>query len=492
MGPGPGSVLSGAPQVTGSDTPPAGTAPVAPPPAPAAPRPRLRRTAAALVALALAGSSGTATALTLKPARPSTPPVVLTAPVPALRGLAADAPAATPAGVAAALDPLAGVKGLGTLTGVVTDPATGTALWDRTGTTPQVPGSTGKLLTTAAALLTLNPTDRLVTRVVAGAQPGTVVLVGGGDPTLTALPAGQEGVYPDPSRLTALADAVRRAAPGPVTRVLVDTSRYTGPSLQGSWDPADVPGGNIAPIEPVMLDGGRADPRKQDGPRVTDPALTAGRALAGLLGADQQAVATGTAAPDAAVLGSVVSAPVSDLVEHTVRASDNVLAEVLAREVAIARKGDPTFDGAAAGTLAALGQAGFDVAGAAMVDGSGLSTQDKVPAKLLGAILAAAAAPAQGPRDTQFLRPILTGLPVAGGDGTLNQRYAPGSPSAPGRGVVRAKTGTLTGVSSLAGVTTDADGRLLVFALMSNGVLPSVARPKLDALAAALAGCGCR
>ena len=58
--------------------------------------------------------------------------------------------------------------------------------------------------------------------------------------------------------------------------------------------------------------------------------------------------------------------------------------------------------------------------------------------------------------------------------------------------MVRAKTGTLTGVSSLAGITTDADGRLLVFALMSNGGLPSAVRPKLDAIAAQLSRCGCR
>jgi D-alanyl-D-alanine carboxypeptidase/D-alanyl-D-alanine-endopeptidase (penicillin-binding protein 4) len=58
--------------------------------------------------------------------------------------------------------------------------------------------------------------------------------------------------------------------------------------------------------------------------------------------------------------------------------------------------------------------------------------------------------------------------------------------------VVRAKTGTLTGVSSLAGVVTDADGRLLVFVLMSNGQSPSAVRPRLDALAATLSRCGCR
>jgi D-alanyl-D-alanine carboxypeptidase/D-alanyl-D-alanine-endopeptidase (penicillin-binding protein 4) len=417
---------------------------------------------------------------------------VIVAPVPVLGPLAGTAPSATTAGVGAVLDPLASTRGLGEFTGSVTDPATGTLLWSRAAGTPLVPGSTVKLLTSAATLLTLDPTERLVTRVVPGPEPGTVVLVGGGDPTLTALPAEKVGVYPDPARLTALADAVRTATPVPVRRVLVDTSRYRGPTMQATWDPVDVDGGFVTPIEPLMLDGGRKDPAEPDGARVFDPALTAGRALAGLLGADAGSVAEGTAAPGATVLGKVASAPVSDLVEHTIRTSDNVLAEMLAREVAIERKAEPSFEGAAAQTLLALSQAGFDTAGAELVDGSGLSTADRVPAQLLGAVLAEAAAPAQGARDTQFLRPIVTGLPVAGGDGTLVDRFANGSPSASGRGVVRAKTGTLTGVSSLAGIVTDADGRLLVFALMSNGVNPGQVRPRLDAIAAQLGRCGCR
>ena len=462
----------------------------------ARPRRGLRRTATVLVVLALAGSTGTATVLTVpaltRPDTPAPAPVVIVAPVPVLGPLAGTAPSATAAGVGAVLDPLASARGLGEFTGSVTDPATGTVLWSRTAGTPLVPGSTVKLLTSAATLLTLDPTERLVTRVVAGPEPGTVVLVGGGDPTLTALPAEKVGVYPDPARLTALADAVRKAAPVPVRRVLVDTSRYRGPTMQATWDPVDVDGGFVTPIEPLMLDGGRKDPAEPDGARVFDPALTAGRALAGLLGADAGSVAEGTAAPGATVLGKVASAPVSDLVEHTIRTSDNVLAEMLAREVAIERKAEPSFEGAAAQTLLALSQAGFDTAGAELVDGSGLSTADRVPAQLLGAVLAEAAAPAQGARDTQFLRPIVTGLPVAGGDGTLVDRFANGSPSASGRGVVRAKTGTLTGVSSLAGIVTDADGRLLVFALMSNGVNPGLVRPKLDAIAAQLGRCGCR
>jgi D-alanyl-D-alanine carboxypeptidase/D-alanyl-D-alanine-endopeptidase (penicillin-binding protein 4) len=81
---------------------------------------------------------------------------------------------------------------------------------------------------------------------------------------------------------------------------------------------------------------------------------------------------------------------------------------------------------------------------------------------------------------------------VAGGDGTLEDRFAPGGDASVGRGVVRAKTGTLTAASSLAGVVVDADQRLLVFAFMSNGALPLRTRPKLDDLAAELSRCGCR
>lgn len=454
----------------------------------------LRRGVAVLTVLVLAGGVGSAVSLTaptlvadlgLTGSAPVDRPAV---PVPALRPLADTAPVPTEAGLAAVLGPA--VEDMpGRFAGTVLDPASGAVLWSSDPDRALVPGSTAKVLTAAAALLTLNPTDGFVTRVVAGAEPGTVVLVGGGDPTLTALPDGEEGTYPDPARLTELAAEVREAMPGPIERVLIDTSRYAGPTSAPGWDPSDIGSGFVAPIVPVMLDGGRADPALQDGPRLSDPATAAGRALAELLDADE--VDEGTAPADAARLGAVSSAPFSELVEHTMRSSDNVLAEALAREVAIVRGGLPTFAGAASETLAALTQAGFDPAGAVLVDGSGLSTDDAVPARVLGTLLAAAATPAESDRDTDFLRPLITGLPVAGGDGTLDDRFAPDDPSAAGRGTVRAKTGTLTNVSSLAGLVTDADGRLLVFAFVSNGASPATVRPRLDAMAADLGGCGC-
>ncbi|MDT4935178.1 MAG: hypothetical protein QOK11_3070, partial [Pseudonocardiales bacterium] len=92
---------------------------------------------------------------------------------------------------------------------------------------------------------------------------------------------------------------------------------------------------------------------------------------------------------------------------------------------------------------------------------------------------------------------IVTALPVAAWSGTLSGRYLRGSGATAGAGVVRAKTGTLTSVSSLAGFVHDADGRLLAFAVLADHVAPgdgptAAAEAALDRIAAALAGCGCR
>lgn len=435
---------------------------------------------------ALAGRLGLAVAGP-EPTAPPPPPVQL---VPVLRALPDGAPTPTPAGVAATVAPLVDA-GLGTVSGQVVEPATGTVLWQRNPDAALSPGSTAKLLTAAAALLALDSEARLRTTVVAGAEPGTVVLVGGGDPTLSALPAGTESVYPGAARLDDLVAQVQRAARTPVRRVVVDADAFAGEVLAPGWFPADVPAGYVAPIVPVMLDGGRDDPTVQNNSRTTSPGLAAGQELASRLGADPTTVEVGSASPGARVLGEVFSAPVEQLVSTAVRTSDNVLAEVLARKVALASGQPPTFDGGARAVLSVLEANDFDTAGTVLVDGSGLSTQDRVSAALLAAVLAAAAGRDERDPRTIRLRPLLDGLPVAGGDGTLADRYVAGA-AAPARGFVRAKTGTLTGVSSLAGTVVDVDGRLLVFALLSNGPDAGVVRPRLDAVAAALRSCGCR
>ena len=66
----------------------------------------------------------------------------------------------------------------------------------------------------------------------------------------------------------------------------VDVSAYSGPTMAPGWDPLDIEGGDIAPMEPVMLDGGRTQPVSVESRRSVTPALDAGRALAVALGVD--------------------------------------------------------------------------------------------------------------------------------------------------------------------------------------------------------------
>jgi serine-type D-Ala-D-Ala carboxypeptidase/endopeptidase (penicillin-binding protein 4) len=427
----------------------------------------------------------------------SEPAVVIAPPpapvqfAPALRPPGTEAPAPTAAGLAAALSGPVSAPGLGTLTGTVLDPTTGAALWEQGAGTPLVPASTGKLLAAAAALLSVSHTEQLRTKVVAGKDPGTVIIVGGGDPTLSSLKAGADSVYPGAAHVSDLVDQVK--AHGGAKTVYVDVSRYAGNAMEASWDAADVPGGHIAPIMPVMLDGGRADATKATTPRSATPAKAMAEEFANRIGAKLAPEVTATAPQGAAVLGEVLSAPMVELVDTLLQRSDNVLAEAVAHEVARTAGEEVSFAGASRATMKVLQQNGFDITGLSMADASGLSGQDKVPAKLLASILAVAAGPDGKDPRTAKLRPLLGGLPVAGGSGTLADRYNTGGATI-GRGWVRAKTGTLSvpPVNSLAGIVLDNDGRLLVFALMTNGSSAATARPALDTIAATLRKCGCK
>ncbi|WP_018683847.1 D-alanyl-D-alanine carboxypeptidase/D-alanyl-D-alanine endopeptidase [Actinokineospora enzanensis] len=409
---------------------------------------------------------------------------------PTLHGAGADNPAPTPAGVQAALAGPASDAVLGSLTGKVIDPISGEVLFAQNADTTLVPASTTKLLTSAAALLALPHAEQLTTKVVAGDKPGTVIIVGGGDPTLSSLPAGKNSVYPGAAHLDDLVAQVK--AKGPVHTVLLDLNRYTGDSLAKGWEQPDIAGGYIAPMVPAMLDGGRADPTKDTSARAANPGRALAEEFAKRIGATvPEKNATTIAKPDAQVLGEVRSAPIVELVDNLLQHSDNVLAEAMAREVAKGTGNEVSFTGATGAVLKTLTDNGFDVSTVKLNDGSGLSTLNLVSAALLAEVLRVAAAPdGQDPR-TAKLRPLLGGLPVAGGSGTLASRYQ-GPNAAGGKGWVRAKTGTLSNVNSLAGVVLDKDGRVLVFALMSNGSNPADARPALDAVAAALRQCGCR
>jgi serine-type D-Ala-D-Ala carboxypeptidase/endopeptidase (penicillin-binding protein 4) len=128
-----------------------------------------------------------------------------------------------------------------------------------------------------------------------------------------------------------------------------------------------------------------------------------------------------------------------------------------------------------------------------MRDGSGLAADDRVSPAALTEVLRLIAGTAGGTR-AAGARAVYDALPVAGWSGTLKDRYGT-SPVVAAAGRVRGKTGTLTGVSSLAGAVRDAAGRLLVFALDADRAPPGgnyAAEAALDRVAATLAACGCR
>ena len=410
-------------------------------------------------------------------------PTLITA-TPQVAPLSDDAPMPSPQALAAALAPVVANPALGTFTGSVSDAVTGTMLWSQNPDAPMTPASTTKTLTAAAALLTLPADHRVATRVLQGSRPGELVLVGEGDPTLTGQPVGAPGYYPGAPRITDLVEQIRRAG-AEVDSIVVDAGAYTGPTMAQGWKPDDVAAGYIAPTEPLMIDGARIDPLAAESPRSPTPALDAGRVLAQALGIDPARVTLGTATPDAATVATVLSAPLRDRLGQMMRESDNVLAEAIAREIAGARNVERSFTGAAAAVTQTLYEAGFQTDGLTLHDGSGLSVDDRIPARLLDAVVNAAA----GESKPQ-LRPMLDDLPVAGATGTLSDRYASGDRV--GAGWIRAKTGTLSVASALTGYVVDADGRVLTFALMSNGRPPEVSRPALDAVAGTLRLCGCR
>ena len=387
---------------------------------------------------------------------------------------------------------------------VVADPATGRVLLSKDGARLLTPASTAKLVTSVAALAVLGPNATFTTRVVNGATPDRIILVGGGDPTLAVnqFPAQD---YPKPATLASLAAATARAlkSQGRTTvSVGYDTSLYTGPGLAPGWPQSYIATGNVTPIVSLEVDQGRlttaGTPEDSDDPynlrpRSADPASVAAASFTALLAADGIHV-TGSpvaqAAPAHALgVASVSSPPLSAIVDQMLEESNNVIAENLARQVALATGQPASFSGAVTavtGELRRLGVRG----GLRLVDGSGLSPQDAIaPATLVKVVEIATT-------DTR-VRALLAGLPVAGFSGTLSggQSVFSGIGGA-ARGSVRAKTGNLGTVTALAGLVTDRNGTTLVFAFMADqipaaGMLQTAANA-IDAAAAALANCGCR
>ncbi|WP_020579439.1 D-alanyl-D-alanine carboxypeptidase/D-alanyl-D-alanine-endopeptidase [Actinopolymorpha alba] len=466
----------------------------------------------ALVVGALAAVATGAVKLTWSPRTPSsvvtrspTLPPATAAPTPTraparpvLRALDGKARTPTNAGLAEALGPLLASPALGAHASVaVRDVTTGKVVYGKDQTGSYIPASTTKILTSAAVLATLGPAHRFDTKVVAGSQPDQIVLVGGGDPLLATARARTRSDpavardYPTPATVDDLAaQTARRLRASGTTKVSLrfDDTLFSQPE-NPAWESQYVPSGVVARISSLWVDEAKLSwPARV--PRASDPAQTAAKAFATALTARGVTVvgspARGKAPAKSTELARVSSPPLEEIVEHTLLISDNDAAEVLARHVAIAEGKPATFAGATSAIKEVLARIGVTEADQIELhDGSGLSRQGRLSADVLTETLALAARP-----EFPELRAVLTGLPVAGFSGSLDQRFY--GAAATGIGQVRAKTGTLSGIGSLAGVATTKDGTLLAFAVISDQARMSDPRPALDQIAATLAGCGCR
>ena len=391
------------------------------------------------------------------------------------------------AGLAAQLQPLMTGTVLGNSIRVsMVDLRTGQPIFERDPGVATTPASNAKLVTAAAVLATLGPAHRITTKAVAGANPGEVVIVGSGDATLAA---GQDPYYAGAARMDDLAAQVKAALGGgsALTKVIVDGSLYQGPVLGPAWDPIAPTEGYVSVITALMTDGGRANPKDHEPPaeRFVDPEMAAGQTFAKLLGVTE--VVKGKAAAGAATLGEVKSAPMIRQLETMLGESDNVLAESLARQVAIARGKPASFDGAAEALDQVLAELGLPQGQFDMADGSGYSKNNRLSPAVLTGLLSKAAGGTK-----PALMDLFNVLPVAGWSGSMDYRFAKPEASS-GLGVVRAKSGTLRGVNSISGVVQTVDGALIAFAVLAENV-PTWQYPAQDALdkiVAKVASCGC-
>ncbi|MDO5752918.1 D-alanyl-D-alanine carboxypeptidase/D-alanyl-D-alanine-endopeptidase [Arthrobacter sp.] len=389
--------------------------------------------------------------------------------------------------------------GEGTFSMYVADALTGKELFSQDGGSARTPASNLKLLTASAALKTLGSGTRFSTQAIAGASSNEIVLLAGGDSMLSAGESephsamGHAGLA-DLARNTAQALATA-GSKGPVS-INIDDGIFTGPALNPRWAVEDVAAGEIAPIFPMAMYAGRTSPGVMTGPRPQDSALAVAEAFADALedagvstteeitrGAVPAASPGAAAGSPGTVLASVESATVAEQARYMLAESDNYVAEVLGRMVAVKLGLEPDSAGAVEAVREVLGGLGLPMDTITTTDNCGLAAGNQIsPRQLVQLLSILLADPAAD------LGQALPGLPIAGLTGSLEDRFAK-APALGGAGLVRAKTGSLNRVSALSGYVINSHGRLLVFSILGNGLTGGgiAARPVLDAAASVLA-----
>jgi D-alanyl-D-alanine carboxypeptidase/D-alanyl-D-alanine-endopeptidase (penicillin-binding protein 4) len=395
----------------------------------------------------------------------------------------------------------------------------GRVLYERRADRALTPASNQKILTAIAALSAFGPTHQFVTQIYADAPPdaegGVDVLAirGGGDPSLTSeqywrLAANlrllgirkiRNGLLLDASAfdgerwhpswgqtsarayhapVAALSanygafsatvepgakpgDAVRVLLDPPVSHLRLHNRAKTGNSKARRNLAVDRmrSGG----VEEVVVSGTvrAASKSKAYHRSVLDPVRYAGSVFRAQLEANGIAVEgknrLGAVPESMVLLDEFKGKSLADAVQLFLKYSNNTMGEMLVKALGVRSVGVGSWSTGIAAVREELERLGIDVAGLSIVDGSGLSYENRVtPRALVSALSVAKASFDFGPE-------FIAALPIAAADGTLEKR----TEGAANR--LRAKTGLLTRVTTLSGYAVSADGRPLVFSILVNG-----------------------
>jgi D-alanyl-D-alanine carboxypeptidase/D-alanyl-D-alanine-endopeptidase (penicillin-binding protein 4) len=323
-------------------------------------------------------------------------------------------------------------------TGVaVADVASGEVIYRRNGWRKLLPASTEKLYTTVGALSALRPTFRFTTTVVgagtrAGATwKGDLYLVGSGDPTFSSYDIDALAAQIKASGIRRVSGRIRG------DETVFDATRW------GPW---------LALDRDVDANGRDVGSPSRNAARALRRALASAGVRVGV-----RFVAGGRAPAGAPVLARVRSDPLWRIVRFMDRHSDNFTAEMVAKAIgAYAGGHGSTARGMHVAGEVAAPMLGDDAALVHLADGSGLSHANRTTASALARLLAGAAA------NPAIAGPLAGALSVAGANGTLAHRL----PALRGR--VLGKSGTLDGVSALAGYVKARSGRRFAFAVLMN------------------------
>lgn len=387
---------------------------------------------------------------------------------------------------------------LGKFYGYVVDVNTGKVLLNLNGEEATPSASVLKVLSVAAALTHVDPTYKATTRVLTvPSEPGTIVLQGGGDHTLSNMTKGSYTTYSKPARLETLANLVLNnwVSPEPIKKIILDASFFKGATYSPYWLASDRTNGYISHITGLQLDSDRANGDQTsyayNGYRSSDPVLKTGTLFkSSLKGLAAEAVLVKGSTPKSAVeLTSVTSQPITTWMSHAIGISDNTETEFIARHAAKAAGLSPSFDSIEPMVKTMLTNLGIDASQLVMKDASGLAQANRVTPKMITQLMVKVA---QG--NTQ-LAPLENYLPVAGvGPGSMGGRFTGANTVA--RKFVKGKTGFIPGLYSLAGIINAKDGSRLAYSIFARSAdgkkVGWATRGALDTLATRFFNCGSR